>query len=122
MDPALLSRIGLVILFSFLLVITLILRIRTVTRERDEYREVAELFKYKLGEEIRKLKKPTDLINNLVDFALAYYKRKLARGKKIEPANAAMKLIWERLPRNFQKRLAPLGGLANLKVGEHSSS
>jgi len=123
MDPILLSLVGLVILFSSLLVITLTFWIRSVTRENNEGRVVIAFLKRKPQEKSEYSGKRDFLASNLVDFALAYYERAKARTeKKRELANEAMKLCWERLPRGFQEKLAILGGLANLKVGDHSSS
>lgn len=110
MDPVLLFLIGLVILFYFLLMITLVRWAKRVIGKKNERR----------GESPQE----SDILaKNVADFTLAYYERTKARTeKKRKLTNTAMKLCWERLPRGFQKKLAILGGLANLKVGGNSSS
>ena len=122
MDPVLLSLVGLVILIFFLLVITLALWVRSVTRKNREHREDIAILKFRLQGANGDPQEPTTLINNLVDFALAFYERNRARGKsRVELANENMKSCWERLPYGFQKRLALLGGLSNLKVSDNLS-
>ncbi len=122
MDPVLLSLVGLVNFFYFLLVIILALWVRSATRKNREHREVIAILKFRLQGANGNPQEPTILINNLVDFALAYYERVRARGeKKRELTNENMKLCWERLPYGFQNRLALLGGLSNLKVSDNLS-
>lgn len=121
MDPILLSLVGLVILFSSLLVITLTFWIRSVTREKNECRVIIVSLKRKLREKSEYSQDWGATISNLIDFVLAYYKRIRARGHKKEPANAIMALYWKRLPKVFQEKLAILGGLADLQVGDSSS-
>jgi hypothetical protein len=121
MDPILLSLVGFVILVYFSFVILLAFWIKSVTREKNECRVIIASLKREPQEKSEYSGKRDFLASNLVDFGLAYYKRKLARDKKVEPANKAMALCWRKLPKDFQEKLAPLGGLANLKVGDHSS-
>jgi hypothetical protein len=123
MDPILLSLVGFVILVYFSFVILLAFWIKSVTREKNECRVIIASLKREPQEKSEYSGKRDFLASNLVDFGLAYYERAKARTeKKRELANEAMKLCWERLPRGFQEKLAILGGLANLKVGDHSSS
>ena len=116
MDPILLFLVGLVILFSFLLVITLALWLRSVIGEKNEYEVVAAILKHKLQEVEKNPQGSTIVVNNLINFCLAYYERVRARKQKVEPANTVMRSCWELLPKGFQKRLAPLGSLASLKI------
>jgi hypothetical protein len=121
MDPVLLFLVRFVIVVFFVFMASFVLWVRSVIRERNEGRLIIALLKQEPQEKSEYSGKRDFLASNLVDFALAYYKRKLARDKKVEPANKAMALCWRKLPKDFQEKLAPLGGLANLKVGDHSS-
>ena len=121
MDPILLSLVGLVILFSFLLVIILALWVRSVIKEKNEYREVAAILKRKLLEEKGSPQESDILATSVANFALTYYDRVRARKTSVEPANEAMELAWECLPKYFQEKLAPLGSLANLKAFDNPS-
>ncbi len=120
MDPILLSLFGLVILFSFLLVITFVLWIRAATRETNDCRLVIAFLRKELREKDGYSPDWSDAVSNLIDFALAYYKRTRARGeKKVGSANTAMAICWRKLPDDSQEKLAILGGLANLRVGDN---
>lgn len=120
MDPILLSLFGLVILFSFLLMITFVLWIRAATRETNDCRLVIAFLRKELREKGGYSPDWGDAVSSLIDFALAYYKRTRARGeKKVEYANMAMAICWRRLSDDSQEKLAILGGLANLKVGDN---
>jgi hypothetical protein len=122
MDPVLLFLVGFVVLAYFSFVILLALRIRSVTREKDECRVIIASLKNEPQEtEVSPLDSYI-LAESVIDFALAYYKRTRARGeKKVGSANTAMAICWRKLSDDSQEKLAVLGGLANLRVGDNFS-
>lgn len=121
MDPILLSLVGFVILVYFSFVILLALWIKSVTREKNECREVVAILKRKLLEEKGSPQESDILATSVANFTLAYYDRVRARNTSVEPANEAMELTWKCLPKYFQEKLAPLGSLANLKAFDNPS-
>jgi len=116
MDPVLLFLVRFVIVVFFVFMASFVLWVRSVIRERNEYGVIIASLRSELQEtEIFPLESDI-LANSVVTFTLAYYERNRARGrKKVESTTEAMKLCWRSLPTSFQKRLAPLGSLANLK-------
>jgi hypothetical protein len=115
-DPVFLALVGVVIFLTLALVILLGLWVRKLLRENNSLRASYPQTESK-GDYLYSLSL-NSLVDTLVHFALAYRDRVQARGKKVDPANEQMRLCWERLPKEYQEVLIPLGMRADLKVSE----